>query len=118
MSYFNKANECYNNKDYTNALTLYLKSIKFKENETSSLYNAAVCLIKLCYYEKASILLKRAIIIREDSRYYFNLGYCKIMLKDKKKALIYFNKAWALDNSDKECERAISIITKSYKHSC
>ncbi|SMC20758.1 Tetratricopeptide repeat-containing protein [Clostridium acidisoli DSM 12555] len=115
MNYFNDANDYYNKKDYKNALNFYLKSVKLKENETASLYNAAVCLIKLGTYDKAISLLERAIKLKQDSRYFFNLGYCNIMLKNKKKALIYFNTAWSLDNSDNDCERAISMITKSYK---
>ncbi|WP_026884483.1 tetratricopeptide repeat protein [Clostridium akagii] len=115
MNYFNEANDYYNKMEYKVALNLYLKSAHLKENETASLYNAAVCLIKLGVYDKAIELLKKAISLKQDSRYFFNLGYCNVMLKDKKKALIYFNVAWSLDNSDSDCEKAISMITKSYK---
>ena len=115
MNYFNRANELYNIKDYKKAIELYKKAIETKENEAGAYYNAAVCFIKLKQYDKAIPLLKNAITGRMDSKYFFNLGYCYAMLKDNKKALIYFNTSWTLDNSDKDCERAINLIINSYK---
>lgn len=115
MNYFEKANDLYNTKDYLKAISMYKKAIKTKENEAASLYNTAVCFIKLKQYEKAIPLLKTAILRRRDSKYFFNLGYCFAMLNDNKKALIYFNSAWAIDNEDSDCEKAINLIIKSYK---
>lgn len=115
MNYFNKANELYNLRDYKKAIDLYKKSAELKENEAAALYNSAVCFIKLKDYKKAIPLIQSALQIRRDSKYYFNLAYCYAMLKDTGKALNYFNTAWALDNSDDECERAIKLILKSYK---
>ncbi|AJA47716.1 tetratricopeptide repeat protein [Clostridium pasteurianum DSM 525 = ATCC 6013] len=115
MNYFKEANNFYNRKDYINALSLYQKSVEVKQNEAASFYNWAVCLIKLKSYKKAIPLLKKALILKHDSRYFFNLAYCYTMLKDKRKALIYFNKAWSLNNDDKDCEKAINMIIKSYK---
>ena len=115
MNYFNRANELYNIKDYTNAIELYQKAIDTKENEAAAYYNAAVCFIKLKQYHKAITLLKNAITVRMDSKYFFNLGYCYAMLKDNQKALVYFNTSWTLDNSDKDCEKAINLIINSYK---
>ena len=115
MNYFKEANNFYNRKDYISALSLYQKSIEVKQNEAASFYNWAVCLIKLKSYEEAIPLLKKALIIKQDSRYFFNLGYCHSMLKNRRKALMYFNTAWALDNNDTDCEKAINMITNSYK---
>jgi tetratricopeptide (TPR) repeat protein len=115
MCFFEKGNEFYNNKNYKDAITTYLKSAEIKENEAASLYNAAVCYIKLKEYEKAIPLLKKSLILKSDNKYFFNLAYCYSMLKDTKKALIYFNTAWALDNADNECEKAIKLIIKQYK---
>jgi Putative Zn-dependent protease, contains TPR repeats len=115
MNYFNKANELYNTKDYKKAIELYKKSIEIKENEAAAYYNAAVCFIKLNEFEKAIPLLKNAINIKIDSRYFFNLGYCYAMTNDNKKALVYFNTSWSLDNSDNDCEKAINLIMNSYK---
>lgn len=114
MSYFEKANDLYNTKDYKRALALYQKAIELKDNEAPSLYNAAVCFIKLKQFERAIPLLKSAIVKKRESKYFFNLGYCHAMLKDNKKALIYFNTAWSLDNTDKDCEKAINLIIKNY----
>jgi tetratricopeptide (TPR) repeat protein len=114
MSYFQKANELYNSQDYIKAIDLYKKAAESKDNEAASLYNAAVCFIKLKMYEKAIPLLRSALHKRNDSKYFFNLGYCHAMLKDNKKALVYFNTAWSLDNDDKECEKAINLIIKNY----
>lgn len=114
MNFFQEANELYNTKDYRKAIQMYQKAIEYKENEAASLYNSAVCFIKLKEYDKAIALLKRAIILKQDSKYFFNLGYCYSILKDNKKALIYFNTAWALDNNDNDCEKAINLIMKSY----
>lgn len=115
MNYFQKANELYNTKDYKRAIELYQKAIETKENEAAAYYNSAVCFIKLKEYDRAIPLLKKAISLKMDSKYFFNLGYCYAMLKDNKKALIYFNTAWTLDNSDRDCEKAINLIIKSYK---
>lgn len=114
MSYFEKANDLYNTQDYKKAISMYQKAIESKDNEAASLYNAAVCFIKLKQYEHALPLLKSAILRKRDSKYFFNLGYCCAMLKDNKKALIYFNTAWSLDNNDKDCEKAINLIIKNY----
>ncbi|MDP4144298.1 MAG: tetratricopeptide repeat protein [Bacillota bacterium] len=115
MNYFEKANILYGKKDYKRALALYKKAIEFKDNEAAALYNSAVCLIKLKEYENAILLLKSAINLKQDSRYFFNLGYCYAMLNNKKKALLYFNTAWSLDNSDDDCEKAINMIIHSIR---
>jgi tetratricopeptide (TPR) repeat protein len=115
MNYFEKANDLYNTKDYEKAISMYQKAVQIKDNEAPSLYNAAVCFIKLKQYEKAIPLLKSAIDKRRDSKYFFNLGYCFAMLKDNKKALINFNTAWSIDNDDCDCEKAINLIIRNYK---
>lgn len=115
MNYFEQANYYYNTKEYERAIELYQKSINLNENEAASYYNSGVCLIKLKQYEKAIHLIKKAIEIKRDSKYFFNLAYCYAMLKDSKKALIYFNTSWSIDNSDKDCERAIQLIMQKYK---
>lgn len=114
MNYFNKANDFYNIKDYKKAIDMYKKAAEMKENEPASLYNSAVCFIKLKEYEKAIPILQTAISKRIDSKYFFNLGYCHAMLKNKPKALHYFNTAWSLDNEDDDCEKAINLILESY----
>jgi tetratricopeptide (TPR) repeat protein len=114
MSYFQQANDLYNTQDYKRAIVMYQKAVENKDNEAASLYNAAVCFIKLKQYERALPLLKSAIVQKRESKYFFNLGYCYAMLKDNKKALVYFNTAWSLDNDDKDCEKAINLIVKNY----
>ena len=37
------------------------------------------------------------------------------MLENINKALIYFNRAWALDASDKDCEKAINLLISKNK---
>lgn len=115
MSYFEKANDLYNTQDYKRAIAMYQKAAENKDNEAASMYNAAVCFIKLKQYEKAVPLLKSALMERRESKYFFNLGYCYAMLKDNKRALVYFNTAWSLDNNDKDCEKAINLIIKNYE---
>lgn len=114
MNYFQKANDFYNAQDYQNAIDMYTKSAEFKENEAASLYNSAVCFIKLKKYTEAIIRLKSAIKIKRDSKYFFNLGYSYALLKDNKKALVYFNSAWALNHEDTDCEKAINLIIKNH----
>ncbi len=115
MNYFSKANELYNSKDYKNAISMYKKSVEIKEHEAPALYNSAVCFIKLKDYYKAIDLIYKAIELKKESKYYFNLAYCYAMLNENGKALNYFNTAWALDNSDEECEKAINLILSKYK---
>jgi tetratricopeptide (TPR) repeat protein len=114
MSYFQKANDLYNTQDYKRAIVLYQKAVETKDNEAASLYNSAVCFIKLKQYEKAIPLLRSALLQKRESKYFFNLGYCYAMLKNNKKALVYFNTAWSIDNNDKDCEKAINLIIKNY----
>lgn len=113
MNYFVEANKSYINKEYEKAFKLYFLAADCKENEAQCFYNAAVCLIKLCHYEKAIALIKKALTKRQDSKYYFNLAYCYSSINNTGKALIYFNKAWALNNEDKDCEKAINILLNS-----
>ncbi len=113
MDYFNTANECYKTKDYKKAISLYQKAIDNKDNEASAYYNSAVCFIKLNQYETAIDLINKALKIKKESKYYFNLAYCYAMTKNNKKALQYFNTSWAMDNEDKECEKAIKLILKN-----
>ncbi len=115
MNFFQRGNEMYNTKDYRKAIELYKRAYEERNNEAAALYNAAVCFIKLSEYDKALPLLERAIVHRRDSKYFFNLGYCYAMLKNNKKALIYFNTAWALDPSDGDCKKAIDLIINGYK---
>lgn len=116
MDYFNKGNCYYSNKDYRNAILMYIKAVEQKDNEASSKYNAAVCFIKLKEYENSISLLKSAIKLNPQSKYYYNLAYCYLMLKNTQKALMYFNKAWSIDNNDNDCEKAInSILSKLRK---
>lgn len=115
MNYFENANKLYNKKQYEKAIDTYKKAIELKENISGSLYNTAVCFIKLNDYKKAIPLLESAIKEKHDNKYFFNLAYCYSMLKNRKKALINFNTAWALKNDDEDCEKAINLIMDSYK---
>ena len=115
MSYFNYGNKYYNNKDYSKALENYIESIDIGENESCAYYNAGVCYIKLKDFNSAIDMLKKALDIQKESKYYFNLAYCYAMLENINKALIYFNRAWALDASDKDCEKAINLLISKNK---
>jgi len=94
---------------------MYKKSAELKEYEAPSLYNSAVCFIKLKNYKDAIPLIYKALKLRKESKYYFNLAYCYVMLDENGKALNYFNTAWSIDNTDSECEKAIKLILE--KHS-
>ena len=110
MDYFSEANDLYKTKEYKRAIELYKKAVETKDNEAASLYNSAVCFIKLKEFNKAVPLLKNAIKENGNSKYYFNLAYCFAMLKNNRKALVNFNTAWALNNKDDDCSKAINII--------
>lgn len=115
MNFFSEGNKLYNSQDYSRAIDCYKKSVEHKENEACSYYNAGVCFIKLKDYDNAISMIQKAITMQRDSKYYFNLGYCYAMKEDKNKALINFNMAWALNNEDEDCEKAIKLITKKLK---
>lgn len=115
MSYFNEGNKLYNTKEYKKAIDLYKQSIDTGENEACAYYNAGVCYIKLKDFSEAIGMIKKAITLQKDSKYFFNLAYCYAMLEDSNKALIYFNRAWALDSSDNDCEKAIKLIMAKNK---
>lgn len=111
MNFFNEGNKLYNTQEYEKAIDCYKKAVENKENEACSYYNAGVCFIKLKDYNSAITMLHKALEIQRDSKYYFNLGYCYAMKEDTNKALINFNIAWALNNEDMDCEKAIKLIT-------
>lgn len=111
MSFFNEGNKLYNTQDYKRAIDCYKKAIEIKDNEACSYYNSGVCFIKLREYDNAITMIKKALQLHKESKYYFNLGYCYAMKEDTNKALINFNIAWALNNEDTDCEKAIKLIT-------
>lgn len=111
MDFFNEGNKFYNKQDYKRAIELYKTSIESKQNEACSYYNAGVCYIKLKKYDNAIEMIQKALSFQRDSKYYFNIGYCHSMKNNTNKALIYFNLAWALNNDDKDCEKAINLLT-------
>ena len=115
MDFFSEGNKLYNNQDYLKAIDCYTRSVKKNENEACSYYNAGVCFIKLKDYDNAIIMLNKAIAIQQDSKYFFNLGYCFAMKDISHKALLNFNIAWALNNDDNDCEKAINLITSKLK---
>ena len=115
MNFFNEGNKHYNLKDYEKAIDLYKLSIENNENIACSYYNCGVCFIKLKEFDKAMEMIKKALTMQQESKYYFNLAYCYAMKEDVKKALIYFNMAWSLDSSDTDCEKAIKLILSKSK---
>lgn len=115
MNYFNEGNKLYSVKEYSRAIDFYKKSIEINENKACAYYNAGVCHIKLKDFDSAINMIRNAISIQRESKYYFNLAYCYAMKEDRNKALIYFNRAWALDCSDKDCEKAINLIMSKNK---
>ena len=115
MSYIDEGDLHYINKEYKKALSLYKKAIETKENESIALYNASVCHIKLKEYSDAIELLNKAIALKDDSEYYYNLALCYAYSNNNQKALLYFNTAWALNPDDEDCSKAINIILNNLK---
>lgn len=115
MNNFNEGNNFYNIKEYSKALIYYKKAIATGENEACCYYNCGVCFIKLKDFDNAIIMIKSALAIQKESKYFFNLAYCYAMKEDTNKALIYFNMAWSLDSSDVDCEKAINLIMSKNK---
>ncbi|MEQ8153844.1 MAG: tetratricopeptide repeat protein [Clostridiaceae bacterium] len=112
MGFFQEANNLYNRRNYNEALNYYEKAIEIKENLSCSYFNAGVCAIKMKNYSVSIKYLEKAITLSKESKYFFNLAYSYAMLNKLKKALLYFNLAWALDNKDFDCEKAINLILK------
>lgn len=110
MNYFNEGNKYYRDMDYSKAIEYYDQAILEGDNLPCSYYNAGVCFIKLKKYENAIEMLKNALSLQRESKYYFNLAYCYAMLENTNKALIYFHMAWAMDENDYECEKAIKLL--------
>lgn len=110
MNYFNEGNKFYNMQNYEKAITCYNKSASLNINKACSYYNCGVCLIKLKNFDDAIVMLNKAISIKHESKYFFNLGYCYVMKEYLNKALRLFNLAWSIDPNDKDCEKAINII--------
>ena len=115
MDTFNEANKLYNSKKYEKAIDLYMKAIDLDENKACAYYNAGVCFIKLKNFNSAIDMIKNALSFKKESKYFFNLAYCYAMKENTNKALIYFNRAWSLDCSDTDCEKAINLIMSKNK---
>lgn len=115
MNYFNEGNKYYNLKEFKKAIEFYNKAIENDESTTCSYYNAGVCYIKLKDFDSAIVMIKKALSTQQESKYFFNLAYCYTMKEELKKALIYFNIAWSLDDSDHDCEKAINLIMSKNK---
>ncbi len=115
MEYFKKANECYNKKQYEEAICIYNKAFKQGDNIISSIHNIALCYIKLEQYNKAIPLLRVVVAKKPRGEYFFNLACAYLMVKDLKKALAYFNTAWTLSPYISECEIMIKYILKIYR---
>lgn len=112
MDYFAQGNSLYEVENYKDALHMYQKSIELNENTLSSMYNSAVCHIKLKEFDSAITILKELLALKQESKYYFNLAYSYAMIGNTQKALYNFNLAWCLDESDIECEKAIELMLK------
>ncbi|MGN0145222.1 MAG: tetratricopeptide repeat protein [Clostridium sp.] len=110
MNYFNEGNRLYNNKEYEKAINCYTKAIIQNINIPCSYYNIGVCFIKLKKFDDAIDMLKKAISLQKESKYYFNLGYCYSMKNRLDKALCLFNLAWSIDPDDDECEKAVNLL--------
>ena len=116
MNYFNEGNKFYNMQNYEKAIECYKKSASQNANEACSYYNCGVCFIKLKNFDDAIIMLNKAITLKRESKYFFNLGYCYVMKERLNTALRLFNLAWSIDPTDQDCEKAINlIITKLHK---
>ena len=116
MNYFNEGNKFYNIQDYKRAIDCYKKSASLNSNEACSYYNCGVCFIKLKNYDDAIVMLNKAISLKRESKYFFNLGYCYVMKECLNTALRLFNLAWSIDPNDNDCEKAIDlIISKLHK---
>lgn len=115
MEYFKKGNDYYNEQNYKKAVEIYKKAIKNRDSEIASMYNMALCYIKQEEYNKAIQVLKIAAEKNPTESYFFNLAYAYVMAKNFKKALIYFNRAWALSPEDKDCEIMINHILERYR---
>jgi tetratricopeptide (TPR) repeat protein len=79
------------------------------------MHNIALCYIKQKKYKKAIPLLRIAVAKNPIGNYFFNLAYAYVMVKNFKKALIYFNKAWSLSPENKHCEVMINYILDIYR---
>lgn len=79
------------------------------------MHNIALCRIKLKQYNKAIPLLRIAVAKKPTGNYFFNLAYAYVMIKNYKKALIYFNTAWSLSPENKGCEVMINYILNIYR---
>jgi len=113
MSNFSKANELYYLDQYEEAIKLFKLCEELPNDDVNkplAFYNTGVCYIQLKQYESACAWLERATTLKEDSKYYFNLGYCCTMMKLNQDALKYFRIALKLDPSDKDTIKAIRLL--------
>lgn len=116
MGYFREANKYFSEQRYKKAIVVYNKAIKDSDNQIASMHNIALCRIKLKQYDKAIPLLKLTVAKRPTGNYFFNLAYAYVMIKNFKKALLYFNTAWALSPENKKCEVMINYILNIYSN--
>lgn len=80
------------------------------------MHNIALCYIKLKQYNRAIPLLRSTVAKKPTGNYFFNLAYGYTRIKNFKKALIYFNTAWALSPENNDCEVMINYILDIYRN--
>ncbi|MFL0197756.1 tetratricopeptide repeat protein [Clostridium sp. WILCCON 0269] len=117
MKYFKRASEYYNRQDYKRAIAIYNRAVKNRDNELASVHNIALCHVKLKQYNKAIPLLKITTAKNPTGNYFFNLAYTYMMVKNYKKALVYFNTAWSLSPENSNCATMINYILSIYRKS-
>ncbi|AGX43754.1 tetratricopeptide repeat protein [Clostridium saccharobutylicum] len=116
MNYFNEGNKFYNMQDYLKAIDYYKQSAAKNLNKACSYYNSGVCFIKLKNFDEAIVMLNKAISLKHESKYFFNLAYCYVMKECFDKALRLFNIAWAIDPNDNDCEKAVNLVISKIKY--
>ncbi|GIM29878.1 hypothetical protein CPJCM30710_25440 [Clostridium polyendosporum] len=110
---FRRGNELYLDKKYLEALSYYIMSIETEDMKEVALYNVGTCYLKLKKYEKAIEYYKKVLEMNSyHQKAHFNLAVSYSHINSSKGAYRHFNIALALDNSDKECKKAIRILEK------
>lgn len=112
MSDFEKANQHYNNQEYETAISMYKKCIENDTAKTSSMYNMAICYIKLKQYSIAKEYLMTLLNVVDNYKVMFNIAVCYSKLGYHKKAYIYLKSASAAKCDDVDIINGINKLEK------
>lgn len=111
------AKKAENEKDYNQALNLYIRANLLNPKNSTTYYNMAWCQNELEKYEDVLVTAEKGLKISPTSMLYTEYGYALYMQKNYPKAIEKYKKALSLNEAEKGAIKGIADVyfsTKDY----